>query len=82
MKINKHLLTGFNFEETFNNILTKIENGMVKTTHQLRLMLDDSAEEFNVKTLSLLVTFREWLLHKNIELSTDNGVVEISKAVD
>lgn len=72
-------MTNLNVESAFNVILTKIENDYVKTTHQLRLILDGLSEEFNVSSLNLLVTFREWLMKKNIELSTLDGMVGINK---
>jgi len=71
-------MTTFNPENCFKAILSKIENGYVKTTHQLRIILDDLSEEFNISSLNLLVAFREWLLIKNIELSTADGVVGLS----
>jgi len=73
-------MTTFNSEDTFKAILAKIENNYIKTTHQLRLILDSFAEESHVGPLSLLVAFREWLLKKNIELTTDAGMVAISKS--
>lgn len=72
-------MSAFNAENIYGPILTKIENGSLKTTHQLRIILDGLAEEFHVRPLSLLVTFREWLLKRNIELSTLDGMVGINK---
>lgn len=72
-------MTAFNPDEIFPTILTKIENGQVKTTHQLRLILDDLSEEFSVRPLSLLIVFREWLLKRNIILDTQDGMVGLSK---
>jgi hypothetical protein len=75
-------MSAFNAENIYRPILANIENGSLKTTHQLRMILDGLAEEFHVRPLSLLVTFREWLLMRNIELSTMDGMVEISTSTD
>jgi hypothetical protein len=68
-----------NPDDLFEPILASIENGEVKTTHQLRLILDNLSETFDVKSLLILVAFREWLAKRNIDLATDNGMVTISK---
>lgn len=73
-------MTALNAEHSFKFILAGINEGQTKTTHQLRLILDDLAEQFNATPLSLLVSFREWLLSNDIELSTIDGVVAISQA--
>lgn len=67
----------FNQDKEFKPVLEKIENGDIKTTHQLRLVLDVLAEKYKVSTLNMLVTFREWLLSNGIELTTDDGMVSI-----
>lgn len=67
-----------NAEDIFNAILKKTEINYIKTTHQLRLILDGLSEECHVSPLILLVSFREWLLKKDIELTTDAGMVAIS----
>lgn len=67
-----------NPDEIFKPILTKIKNNEVKTTHQLRIILDGLADEYHVTPLNLLVTFREWLMKQNIELFTTDGVVKIN----
>lgn len=67
----------FHADKYFKPLLTKIETGQIKTTHQLRLCLDELANEFNTSTLSVLEQFREWLLLNGIELSTTEGMVGI-----
>lgn len=69
----------FNEDEVFGPILAEIENGEIKTTHQLRLVLESTSENYHVRTLKLLEAFRVWLLKKDIDLSTENGVVTLIK---
>ncbi len=63
----------------FTSILTRIENGEIKTTNQLRLVLEDLGETYDLKPLQLIVTLREWMQTQGIDLSTDHGVVTIEK---
>lgn len=69
----------FNEAKVFNIILANIKNNQVKTTHQLRIALENLSESANINTLKLLVSFRAWLLEKNIELSTTDGAVTLGK---
>lgn len=75
-------MTTFNSDDVFKPLLAKIENGDIKTTRHLTKELVSLEETLNVSTLKLLIAFRKWLLKKNVNLLTDYGVVEISKAVD
>lgn len=68
-----------NPDDVFEPILANIKSGDIQTTQQLTRILDKMSETFNVKSLLILVAFREWLAKKNIDLCTDNGLVEISK---
>ena len=63
----------------FRSILSRIQNGDIKTTHQLRLVLEDLGETYDLKPLQLIVTLREWMQTQGIDLSTDHGVVTIEK---
>lgn len=72
----------FNEDEVFEPILVDIKKGGIKTTHNLRLILESLSEKFNIKALLILVMFREWLAKRNIDLSTENGLVTISMMVD
>jgi len=72
----------FNADEVFEPILIDIKNGVIKTTHSLRLIVENLSEKFDVKALLILVMFREWLAKKNIDLSTEHGAVTISKMPD
>lgn len=75
-------MKSFNTDEVFEPILADIKNGNIKTTHNLRLVLENLSEKLHIKTLLILVMFREWLAKKNIDLSTENGVVTISTRED
>ena len=69
-----------NRDKVFASILAKIESGEIKTTHQLRLVLDGLADAQDIRgTLKLLASFREWLLEQGIELSTSDGMVSLNK---
>ena len=83
MKCKKEVdrMKSLNPDNVFEPILASIKSGDIKTTHQLRLILDSLSETFEVKSLLILVAFREWLAKKNINLSTDDGMVTISKLV-
>ncbi len=72
-------MNSFNADDLFEPILADIKTGKIKTTHNLRLVLENLSEKFNIKALTILVMFREWLATKNIDLSTENGMVSISK---
>jgi hypothetical protein len=72
-------MKSLNPDDVFEPILASIKSGDIKTTHQLRLVLDSLSETFEVKALLILVAFREWLAKRNIDLSTDDGMVTISK---
>lgn len=72
-------MNAINIDHLFEPILTQIKQGEIKTAHQLRLVLESLSEKFNIKALTILVMFREWLAEKNIDLSTENGMVTISK---
>ena len=67
----------FNANEVFEPLLADIKKGDIKTTHQLRLVLESLSEQFNIKTLLILEMFRAWLAKRNLDLLTENGVVEI-----
>jgi len=69
----------FNADNVFEPILADIENGDIKTAHHLRLALESLSEQFDIKALRILEMFREWLAKRNIDLSTENGVVLISR---
>jgi hypothetical protein len=70
-------MKSFNADEEFELLLAGIKNGDIKTTHHLRRNLESLSEQFNIKALLILVMFREWLAKRNIDLLTENGVVEI-----
>ncbi len=72
----------FNADDVFEPILANIKNGDIKTVHNLRLILENLSERFNINTLQILVMFREWLARKNIDLSTEHGMVTISAMTD
>lgn len=72
-------MKSLNPDDVFQPILASIKSGDIKTTHQLRLVLDSLSETFEVKSLLILVAFREWLAKKHIDLCTDDGMVTISK---
>lgn len=69
-------------EEVFQRILTDIKSGDIKTTHNLRMVLESLSERFHIRELQILVMFREWLIERNIDLSTEHGMVKISPMVD
>jgi hypothetical protein len=69
----------FNADEIFEPILADIESGNIKTTHSLRLILENLSGQFNIKALLILEMFRKWLLKRGIELSTEYGVVGVSR---
>lgn len=68
-----------NFDKLFQPILDHILEGDIQTTHQLRVVIEKLAEQFDLNPLQLLVTFREWLLVNGFELSTEHGAVMITK---
>lgn len=72
-------MTNQALDKIFASILARIESGEIKTTHQLRLILDDLGETYDLKPLQLIVTLREWMQTQGIELSTDHGTVTIEK---
>lgn len=67
-----------NEDEMFEPVLADIKSGAIRTTHHLRLVLENLSEQSNIKTLQMLIMFREWLARRNIDLSTENGQVTIS----
>jgi hypothetical protein len=69
----------FNADEVFEPLLADIKNGDIKTTHQLRLVLESLSEQFNIKALLILEMFHAWLAKRNLALLTENGVVEIKR---
>ena len=69
----------FNADEVFEPIFDRIESGEIKTTYQLRGVLERLGEEFEVKALLMLEMFKKWLAGRYVELSTENGVVTISR---
>lgn len=71
-------MKSFNTDDVFEPILADIMNGDIKTTYHLRVVLEALREKFNIKELLMLAMFREWLAKKNIDLSTENGMVTIS----
>jgi len=75
-------MKSLNPDDVFEPILANIKSGDIKTTHQLTQILDSLSETFNVKSLLILVAFREWLAKRNIDLCTDNGMVSVSKSSD
>ena len=69
----------FDVDEEFQRLLDKINNNEVRTTNELRIVLEKLEEKFNIKSLHLLVAFREWLSEKNMELLTENGMVTLEE---
>jgi hypothetical protein len=65
----------FSEAEAFTPILDKMKSGELKTSNQLRIMLDELSERFHISSLNFLCIFRAWLLTNNIELSTEYGSV-------
>jgi ABC-type transporter Mla MlaB component len=65
----------FSHDEVFSPIWAKMQTGELKTANVLRLDLELISAKFNTSSLALLVAFREWLLKKNIELTTTYGEI-------
>ncbi len=70
-------MAGFDEVETFAPLLAKIQNGEIKTVHQLRLLLEATGDKFDVTPLNMLLLFREWLGGQGLDISTANGEVTL-----
>jgi hypothetical protein len=73
------MLTPVDQETIFTPILHQIQSGEIKTSHQLRLVLDALSEQYRVNnTLKMLIIFREWLQEQGLDLDTAHGMVTLN----